>query len=148
MPTRGGWRALNLLIDKGLCRNVNEYVTKLFVGEMTLTYPAFASPEDAIHVARQAGGVVVCAHPGHSLRDNRAQLENRLLACGVEGFECYSPYHSPELTRHYVELCREKGLLITAGSDCHGGFAGRSIGKPEAYLAELELGPVLSQFIL
>lgn len=142
-PTRGGWRALNFLIDRGLCSDVRSYFSDLFVGELALTYPTFAHANEAVEIAAKAGGTVICAHPGHSLRENRAQLESELLACGVKGFECHSPYHSPEMTRHYVELCRKHDLLITAGSDCHGGFARRAIGQPPAFLGDLNLGPLL-----
>jgi len=142
-PTRGGWKALNYLIDKGICRGVRDYFERLFVGDMAITYPEFALPDRVVEVIHECGGTAVLAHPGHSLREDRLALLDQLLQAGVQGLECYSPYHNPQTTAQLVSLCHTRGLLITAGSDCHGGFVGRELGQPKAYLADLSLGPLL-----
>ena len=41
---RGGWKLLNFVIDKGLCQNVHGFFNKLFVGDLEVTFPDFASP--------------------------------------------------------------------------------------------------------
>jgi len=145
--TRGGWKALNLFIDKGFCRDVKDFFGRLFVGNMALTLPTFAAPDEAVRVIRQAGGLAICAHPGHSARDGGADLLEQLLACGIDGLECYSPYHDEAMTQRCLEFCRRHGLLVTAGSDCHGGFVGRPLGMPEAYIDDLNLGPLLEHII-
>jgi predicted metal-dependent phosphoesterase TrpH len=146
-PTRGGWRALNYLIDRGVCRDVNDFFGRLFVGEMALCYPMFADPARVVQVIVQAGGLTICAHPGHRSDKDEMGALDKLVDCGIRGLECYSPYHDDAATRTYVDFCRRRGLLITAGSDCHGGFVGRSLGMPEAYLSDLSLGPLLDAVI-
>jgi predicted metal-dependent phosphoesterase TrpH len=145
--TRGGWKALNYLIDKGICRDGKDFFRRLFVGDMALTYPAFAATDDAIRVIHRTGGAAICAHPGHSLADGGAALLEELIDCGLDGMECYSPYHDRKTVRRYLDLCRRHDLLVTAGSDCHGGFVGRPLGEPEIYVDDLRLGPLLEYVI-
>jgi predicted metal-dependent phosphoesterase TrpH len=145
--TRGGWKALNYLIDLGICRDVKDFFGRLFVGDMALSYPDFAAPDEAVRAIHQAGGTAICAHPGFGTREGGPGLLEELLACGVDGLECYTPYHDPAEIRYHVELCRRHGLLITAGSDCHGGFAGRALGVPPAHVTDLNLGPLFDHVI-
>lgn len=145
--TRGGWKALNLFIDRGFCRDVDDFFARLFVGEMALRMPVFASPESAIDLIHRSGGVAICAHPGYSVGDEGQALLGQLVERGVDGLECYSPYHDSQITRQLDGYCRQRNLLITAGSDCHGGFAGRVLGQPEVDSADLVLGP-LSRFAI
>jgi predicted metal-dependent phosphoesterase TrpH len=142
--TRGGWKALNLFIDRGFCRDVDDFFARLFVDDMALTMPLFAAPEAVIDLIHRAGGVVVCAHPGYSAGEDGQPLLDRLVERGIDGLECYSPYHDRETTRRLADYCRQRDLLITAGSDCHGGFAGRALGQPKADAADLQLGPLSS----
>ncbi len=138
-PTRGGWKALNLFIDRGFCRDVRDFFGRLFTGDMALTMPPFAPPEEVVGSIRAAGGSAICAHPGNNDGGDTALLD-QLVACGVEGLECYSPYHDQQTTAALIGYCLQRRLLITAGSDCHGGFVGRALGQPEAHLRDLDLG--------
>jgi len=142
--TRGGWKALNLFIDRGFCRDVRDFFGRLFVGNMALSMPVFAAPEAAIDLIHRAGGIAVCAHPGHSAGDDGQALLDQLVRRGIDGLECYSPYHNDETSRQLVDYCRQRNLLITAGSDCHGGFARRALGQPEVDVIDLRLGPIPS----
>lgn len=141
--TRGGWKALNLLIDRGFCRDVDGFFQSLFVGDMALSMPAFAAPSAVIALVHRLSGVVVCAHPGYSVRNSERTTLDALVELGLDGLECYSPYHDTTTTARLVGYCRRQHLLITAGSDCHGGFAGRSLGQPSIDSADLVLGPLL-----
>lgn len=141
--SRGGWKALNWMIDKGICRDVQDFFGRLFVGEMALQYPAFARPDQAVGTIRQVGGIPIWAHPGINLDQGPNSLVEKLLEMGVQGLECYSPYHDEKMTHRCLDLCRSRDLLITAGSDCHGEFVGRTLGVPEAHLDDLRLGPLL-----
>jgi predicted metal-dependent phosphoesterase TrpH len=146
-PTRGGWKALNFMIDRGICRDVNDFYERLFVGDMALEYPSFIAPDEAVRIIHGAGGTVICAHPGHSTGGGSADLLEKLVDCGVEGLECYSPYHDEATIRHYLDFSRRRDLLVTAGSDCHGGFVGRPLGTPEAYVRDLRLGHLFEYVI-
>jgi predicted metal-dependent phosphoesterase TrpH len=146
-PTRGGWKALSLFIDRGFCSDVKDLYGRLFTGDMALVMPDFGSPDEVISIIHRTGGIAVCAHPGHSAPGGDPDLLDELVARGLDGLECYSPYHDQAMTERLVAFSRARGLLITAGSDCHGGFVDRALGQPEAHLQDLNLGPLLSRAV-
>jgi predicted metal-dependent phosphoesterase TrpH len=155
--TRGGWRALNFLIDRGLCIDVRDYFHNL-APHIPVKQPSFPHPAEAIAVIRQAGGVPVLAHPGVSLR-RAAECTQRssmgiteealdpFLDFGIAGLECYSHYHDETSTRFFLDWCNRHGLLITGGSDCHGGFVGRELGVPVVDVADLRLGELEERIV-
>jgi len=144
-PRRGGFRELNFLIDHGMCRDVWDFFDSVLSG-VTYERPTYAPLTDAVAVIREAGGVPVVAHPGGSLRDVglSEQTLMPLVAAGVAGFECYSQYHDAGMTAACVDFCHRRGMLVTGGSDFHGGFVGRRLGVPVVTTAELVLGELLS----
>ncbi len=75
------------------------------------------SPDEAISMIKEAGGIAVLAHPG-LMRDQK--LLKIIIAMGIEGLEVYYPEHSGEQIRNYLRLAEEKQLLISGGSDYHG----------------------------
>lgn len=144
---KGGWKALHYLLGKGAAGNLKEavglyarYNCPMAVGG----FPSVAAVCSAIHAA---GGRAVLAHPGESLvyADIRAferELE-RFAGLGLDGVECHYPTHSPEVTRACVRLCDEGNLLITSGSDCHGGFGRTSVGGMKVTVGMLRLGDLV-----
>ena len=143
---RGGWKALNFLIDQGLCRDVRSYFSELFGDGLVHPEPDYPSPEKVIAVVRQAGGEVILAHPGASFYNGLdvGRLD-RLVEMGLAGVECYSFHHDEGTTRFFLEYCHRRNLLVTGGSDCHGGFAGRALGIPPVYASDLRLGDLLER---
>ncbi|NLW44191.1 MAG: PHP domain-containing protein [Syntrophomonadaceae bacterium] len=92
--------------------------------------PAYISrykfpPREAIELIKRCGGLAVLAHPG--LIDDQAMVAE-VIAMGVDGLEVFYPEHSREQTSFYLRLAREKGLLITGGSDFHGPNEGNKLG--------------------
>ncbi|TLN24107.1 PHP domain-containing protein [bacterium] len=80
------------------------------------------TPEEAFETIREMGGVAVMAHPGVMERENPGVFErafDRLLSLGLDGIEAYYSRHSSEQTERYARLARQRGLLITGGSDFH-----------------------------
>jgi len=75
------------------------------------------STEETIRVIHEAGGIAVIAHP-HLLRHN--WIIPRLLELDFDGIECY--YARLGMNRHqrWLDIAKEKGLLVTGGSDFHG----------------------------
>jgi predicted metal-dependent phosphoesterase TrpH len=145
---RGGWKALNFLIDRGLCRDVHSYFSELFGGQIIHPEPEYPSPERVIDTVQQAGGVVVLAHPGarfYNGLDSRRLDE--LVEMGLTGVECYSFHHDAQTTRFFLEYCDSRQLLVTGGSDSHGGFAGRALGVPPVYANDLRLGALLESTV-
>jgi hypothetical protein len=85
--------------------------------------PAFVlgfkiTPARAIALVREAGGVPVLAHP-YSIRDN-AYIEE-LVGAGLAGIETYYPEHSQSMSNFYRDIALQHGLIMTGGSDFHGG---------------------------
>jgi predicted metal-dependent phosphoesterase TrpH len=147
-PSRGGWKGLSFLIDHGLCTGVRDYFDHLAAG-LPLTMPAFPHPAEAIAVIRQAGGIPVLAHPGGTLRHVGVTFAalRPFLDYGIAGLECYSNYHDPAMTRCCLDWCSHHGLIVTGGSDCHGGFAGRELGVPAVDTAHLRLGELADRIV-
>ncbi len=80
------------------------------------------SPAQSADLIREAGGVMVLAHPG-LLEGERpgalAEVLSHLLSLGLAGIEVYYSRHTPEQVARYGELARRHGLLLTGGSDFH-----------------------------
>ena len=57
------------------------------------------------------------AHPGLSGHDD---MIHSLVEAGLAGIEAIYPDHSEEQRTRYAGLARQYGLIVTAGSDCHG----------------------------
>jgi predicted metal-dependent phosphoesterase TrpH len=147
-PSRGGWKALNFLIDRGLCKGVGDYFRTL-TADLPLPLPRFPHPAEAIAVIREAGGVPVLAHPGGSLRHVGVTFETLrpFLDFGIAGVECYSHYNDRPVTRCCLDWCTRYDRLITGGSDCHGGFVGRELGVPVVDVADLRLGELMDRIV-
>jgi predicted metal-dependent phosphoesterase TrpH len=146
--TRGGWKALNFLIDRGFCTDVRDYFSSL-AAYLPVEWPSFPHPADAVAVIREAGGVPILAHPGVSLRhtDVTGETLRPFLDFGVAGLECYSHYHDEATTRFCLDWCTRHDLLVTGGSDCHGGFVGRQLGIPVVDTADLRLGELEARIV-
>jgi predicted metal-dependent phosphoesterase TrpH len=143
---RGGWKSLNYLLDRGICRDVRAYFDELFVGGLVHPQPDFPPPDEVIAVAHRAGAVTILAHPGATFCNNiDLRRLDELLEMGIQGLECYSFHHDEAMTRRLLGYCRQRDLLITGGSDCHGGFVGRALGVPPIYLSDLRLGVLLER---
>lgn len=71
---------------------------------------------DAIAAIHEAGGIAVLAYPGQSIKENQ-ELLLELITQGLDGIECYSPYHSEIQNVFYVNFALKHDLLISCGSD-------------------------------
>lgn len=100
--------------------------------------PAVA-PATTIDVIRAAGGIAVLAHPGVSGVDD---LVDDLVDAGLEGLEVFHAQHDEPARARYLAMARERGMLVTGGSDYHGPGQGPGVdlgaaGVPEWVLPEL-----------
>jgi len=92
--------------------------------------PAYVPKEtmplvDAVDLIHGAGGLAFVAHPG--LGKTTRKLLPELLAFPFDGIEAYHVSHSPGRVEEFIALARERGLLITGGSDCHGTIKGKAL---------------------
>lgn len=146
-PRRGGWKSLAYLIDKGMCTGVGDFFSDLFTPERGIVFPEFPQPAEAIAAIKTAGGIPVLAHPGSDFHGPALEETLNLFAAqDIEGVECFHLCHDAATTRRAVEWCDRHGLLITGGSDCHGGFVpGRKLGVPDIRLGQLRLGGLAAE---
>lgn len=85
------------------------------------------TPEEASRIIRDCGGKVVVAHPVvYSHEDNLSDEEfiNILESINPDGIEAYYVYVNKdkkiiEDTKKWVELAKERNLIVTLGSDFH-----------------------------
>jgi hypothetical protein len=75
------------------------------------------TPREAIELIMRVRGVPVLAHP---FTLNRDDFIPEFIKDGLKGIEVYHSDHNTALTRHYEDLAKRHGLIITGGSDCHG----------------------------
>ncbi|RUS48187.1 PHP domain-containing protein [Cohnella sp. AR92] len=145
----GGWKALHYFVEKGITDSLTAgfaFYSKYEPSYNCIEFPSVSTVCDNIH---SAGGKAILAHPGRVIKvternDFKREL-TRLINLGIDGIECYYPSHSHEVTEDCLSICKELGLLITAGSDCHGSFEKTEIGEMEVPISWLNLGDILSR---
>jgi len=125
--TLGRPHLADYLIKKGIVGDRQEAFDKYLVRCDVSKYPL--SLAEASGLIREAGGVLVHAHPGDphgtslvsittDLDEQTAIIEKDMLNY-IDGVECWHPRHDAGTSAHYVRFAREHGMLVTGGSDCH-----------------------------
>jgi predicted metal-dependent phosphoesterase TrpH len=79
------------------------------------------TPEAAVAEILRAGGVPVLAHPGWASSGPIMDRLPQLVAHGLAGIEVYYPDHTDEMIATYHAAAIRHGLVITGGTDYHGG---------------------------
>lgn len=79
------------------------------------------APEEAVEIIAQHDGVPVLAHPGWAASGPVLAQLPELIARGLAGIEVYYPDHTPEMVAEYRRLAEQHGLVVTGGTDYHGG---------------------------
>jgi predicted metal-dependent phosphoesterase TrpH len=77
------------------------------------------SSQEVFHLISRIGGISVIAHPLYG--GNSREIIQKLKSLGLDGIEVYYTHHGPEDVDRFQGWAKEFGLLITGGSDCHGG---------------------------
>ena len=136
----GGWESIDYLKSKGIVKNWPDYADLRRKNPVEVNNN-FLTPEEVIKIIHNAGGYAVLAHPGYDTLEICEKTAPQFLDIGIDGFECYYPHHTDEITEFYVKFCREHDLIITAGSDEHGGFNGEEdyIGVIKIKIEQLNL---------
>lgn len=75
------------------------------------------SPQDAVEIIYDAGGIPVIAHP-HDI-DIAEKLIRDLMSYGLCGIEAYHRKHSPAVVEYFSSMAEKFGLIVTGGSDFH-----------------------------
>jgi predicted metal-dependent phosphoesterase TrpH len=128
------------LMREGYVESLNEAFQR-FLGHHAPAYvPKMkVSMEEASAIVREAGGVMVLAHPGTLNRDH---LIPGWTTRGLDGIEVWHTKHDAASVRRYSAMAAQYGLLMTGGSDCHGertpGVKIGSVPVPDSVLGPLE----------
>ena len=77
--------------------------------------PQFPPIAQVVEAIRAAGGVAILAHPGVY---RHLDIAARLLE-GLDGAECAHPGLDATLQEGLLDLCRQRNLLVSVGSDTH-----------------------------
>jgi predicted metal-dependent phosphoesterase TrpH len=115
------------LVKKGIVRDRKEAFNKYLVKCNVPKYPLYI--EETSSLLRNAGGIIVLAHPNdpygtslikltESLQEQTSIIEDSMLSY-IDGVECWHSRNTAETTKHYVNFAKNHGLIMTGGSDCH-----------------------------
>lgn len=122
------------LIKKGAVANFKEAFNRYLDSRSPAYVPHYKlPPAEAVQLIVKSGGVAVFAHPAISNCDD---IIPDLVGAGLRGLEAYYPGYQNGYTDHYLELAKKYGLLVTGGSDFHGGESGREIKLGDLTIAD------------
>ena len=117
----------NYLVEKGIVKDNQEAFDKYLVKCDVPKYPL--SIAEASELIRNAGGILVLAHPndpnGTSLvtitreLDKQTKIIEEHMLDYIDGIECWHSRNDIKTTAHYIEFAKRRGLAMTGGSDCH-----------------------------
>ena len=117
--------------------------------------PAYVKKKDpdfieTISFIRDNGAVPVLAHPVfvHPKNLSLADLIHDLKKNGLMGMEIFHSMHTIENRREYLALARQFGLMVSGGSDFHGGpdrTAQLGIVRHNLAIPDFILDPILSR---
>lgn len=88
----------------------------LYVDETSM----FPSLEKAIAMIHECGGYAFLAHTFAYSPNIAENLLDILKNYKLDGLECFYTTFTEEETKYLVNLCKEKGLYMSGGSDFHG----------------------------
>lgn len=110
-----------LLLVHGYAPDIDQALAMIrAAGYVQITAPL----AEAVAAAHASGALAVLAHPGRGdgeiHRYDPDVIAAVLADVPLDGIEVYYPLHSSEQVAAYDALARERGLLVSAGSDSHG----------------------------
>ena len=136
-PYDGGWKSLNYLKSLGIIKDFMDY---LDLTPKNIKKMVFTHPKQVFDLIHKCGGKVFLAHPSsNKIGGLPLRILDAFKAYGLDGIECYSPYHkSDDEIAYYVRYCKKNHLFISGGSDYHGDFIGRKLGEPKITSSDID----------
>lgn len=139
--TLGRPHIADALVKNGVVSSRDEAFTDLLHNNSPFYVAHMApTPEDAVSIIRNAGGVAVIAHPFASHRGEVLSAHDFLALknAGLNGIEVNHRDHSNEERNALADIARELDLVITGASDYHGTGKLNSLGENHTHQAEWE----------
>jgi len=133
-----------LMVKKGYVSSMKE-AFQCYIGDDMPCYfrGAAFSIEETIALIHAAGGKAFIAHP-HLLHHSCKMKE--LLRFPFDGIECYYAQLPKAQERRFVDLAKEKNLLMSGGSDFHGDRLGHAqLGS--SWVDEATFHKIFSRFL-
>ena len=132
------------VVEVGACADDREVFDRYLADGGPADAPKHAvDPVRAVELLRGAGGVVVLAHPAlFGARDGGEEIPEATLGdmvdAGLAGVEARHPAHTAAAVDRWSALARRYGLVVTAGSDHHGGEREVPVGAAVTGREDLE----------
>lgn len=105
------------LVARGVAPDL-EALTEVF--RQFRDMPKYPEYDFVLPAVRQAGGVILIAHPyGYFRQLERRRMDELRELLAFDGIECAHPSLMPEATETLRAYCLEHRLLSSGGSDCH-----------------------------
>jgi 3',5'-nucleoside bisphosphate phosphatase len=121
------------MVDLGVIESTTDAFTPDWILEGGRAYveKKALTPEAAVTLIGEAGGVSVIAHPVWHPKtpEGQEELIDLLVPLGLAGIEVDHPDHDPPTRERFRALADAKGLLATGSSDYHGNDHGGRIGE-------------------
>jgi len=95
--------------------------------------------KEAFDIIHNAGGKVIWAHPikvEKKYHLDITEIIDSLIAIGLDGIEIGNILHSYDDVLRYQSLAKQKGLLVSAGSDYHGPVVKPDVDMGVVYYGE------------
>jgi predicted metal-dependent phosphoesterase TrpH len=121
--TLGRPHLADALIAKKIVASRDEAFTELLHNNSKYYISHYSpTPEDAIKLIKQAGGVAVIAHPLASLRGRTVSIDSfkSMVEAGLDGIEISHRDQSEDERRLLREIVEQYGIIATGSSDYHG----------------------------
>lgn len=130
-PKRMVWRQLKhpdnkkFFLDPANQENMTGYYRQELYNPESPLYvdytPLFGSPYDAVDAIHAAGGLAFLAHCYQYTEVIYDHLEEIIRELPLDGIECWYPTFTAEQSAYLEQFCETHGLLMSGGSDFHGG---------------------------
>ncbi len=121
--TLGRPHLADALIAKKIVASRDEAFTELLHNNSKYYISHYSpTPEDAIRLIKQAGGVAVIAHPLASLRGRTVSIESfkSMVEAGLDGIEISHRDQSEDERQLLREVVEQYDIIATGSSDYHG----------------------------
>jgi 3',5'-nucleoside bisphosphate phosphatase len=128
-----------VLMDRGYVETIQSAFNK-YIGYGAEAYEQKYKlpPDEAIRLITGSKGLAFLAHPGAAISET---VITNFVKSGLDGIEVVHPFLSPPRRNQLHALAVKMGLLMSGGSDCHGGRDGQFlVGRhqvPYAYLNDI-----------
>ena len=139
--TLGRPHLADALVKKGIVASRDEAFTQMLHNNSKYYVSHYSpTPEAAIKLIKDAGGVSVIAHPMASHRGRTISLDTfgSIIQAGLDGIEVDHRDHSPNEKLQLIKLANDSNLVMTGASDYHGNGKLNTLGEYTTSLEQWE----------